>query len=166
MSTKVLAVDVSNGLEIGNQDVVGMTEPRDSVKIVDVAAALVFRERKVLITQRCDHSHLAGLWEFPGGKRERGETFELCLARELREELGIEVEVGDLFDSITHSYPEKTVQLRFFLCRWKRNEPQALGCKAFRWVTAEEMVLFQFPAADALLLDKLKGQGWVWDRDL
>ena len=62
--------------------------------IVDVAAALVFREGKLLITQRHAEAHLGGLWEFPGGKRELNETFETCLKRELREELGIEVAVG------------------------------------------------------------------------
>src|SRR5215471_13866951 len=119
----------------------------------DVAAALVFREGKLLITQRHAEAHLGGLWEFPGGKREPNETFEGCLVRELREELGIEVVVGELVESLTHEYPEKTVHLRFFRCRWKENEPQPLGCCAFRWVTTFEMDDYTFPAADARLLE-------------
>ena len=63
---------------------------------IDVAAALVFRDGKLLITQRHPDAHLGGLWEFPGGKREPNETFEACLIRELREELGIEVSVSEL----------------------------------------------------------------------
>src|SRR5882762_10747566 len=107
---------------------------------IEVAAGLVFRDGKLLITQRPAGGHLAGLWEFPGGKREPRETFEQCLQRELKEELGIEVEVHEPIESLTHDYPEKTVHLRFFRCRWKRREPRALGCPAFRWVSADELI--------------------------
>ena len=128
---------------------------------IEVAAGLVFREGRLLITQRPAGGHLAGLWEFPGGKREANESFEDCLRRELMEELGIEVEVGELVESITHSYPEKTVHLRFFRCAWKCHEPQALGCPAFRWVNDAELAGYEFPAADTQLLERLRTTpGW------
>jgi len=130
--------------------------------LIEVAAALVFRDGKLLITQRHPEAHLGGLWEFPGGKREPGETFEDCLVRELREELGIEVSVGELVESITHKYPEKTVHLRFFRCAWKQHEPQPLGCPAFRWVAAPELTDYAFPAADARLLDRLRSRPELW----
>jgi mutator protein MutT len=133
------------------------------MKTIEVAAGLVFREGKLLITQRPAGGHLAGLWEFPGGKREANESFEECLRRELKEELGIEVEVGEIVESITHAYPEQIVHLKFFRCTWQRNEPQALGCPALRWITAEELNEHEFPAADARLLDKLKGFS-SWNR--
>jgi mutator protein MutT len=133
------------------------------MKVIDVAAALVFREGKLLITQRYPEAHLGGLWEFPGGKREDGETFEICLARELREELGIEVEVGPLFESITHDYPEKSVHLRFFKCRWRDREPQVLGCSAFAWVTPLGLSDYAFPAADARILQMLSNTPDLWD---
>src|ERR1017187_7910806 len=85
--------------------------------LIEVSAALIFRSGKVLITQRHANAHLGGLWEFPGGKREAGETFEECLAREIREELGVEISVGKLFEEITHAYDEKAVRLKFFVCR-------------------------------------------------
>jgi 8-oxo-dGTP diphosphatase len=129
---------------------------------IEVAAALVFRDGKLLITQRHPHAHLGGLWEFPGGKREPNETFEECLIRELREELGIEVAVGELIEGITHSYPEKTVQLKFYSCRWERHEPQAHDCAAFKWVTANQLKEHAFPAADARLLDKLRSTPELW----
>ncbi len=129
---------------------------------IDVSAGLVFREGKLLITQRHAEAHLGGLWEFPGGKRESDESFEQCLIRELREELGIEVEVGELIQSLTHAYPEKTVHLRFFRCRWLRHEPQPLGCPAFKWVSAQELGAHSFPAADAQLLDLLRRSPGLW----
>ena len=139
-----------------------ITHHESSMPPIDVAAALVFRQGKLLITQRHADTHLGGLWEFPGGKREPDETFEQCLDRELREELGIEVAVGELLESLTHEYPEKTVHLRFFRCEWIKNEPQPLGCLAFRWVTAAELDDYEFPAADARLLNKLRNNPRLW----
>lgn len=129
---------------------------------VEVAAGLVFRGGKLLITQRPPAAHLGGLWEFPGGKREPDETFEACLARELLEELGIEVAVGDLLESLTHDYPEKTVCLRFYRCRWVRHEPRPIGCPAFEWVGPEALADHVFPAADARLLGRLTHDAALW----
>lgn len=126
--------------------------PRNSI---EVSAALIFRDGELLIAQRHADSHLGGLWEFPGGKREPNETFEQCLAREIREELGVEIAVGELFEEIAHAYPEKTVRLKFFLCELASGEPQTLGCAAFKWVKKQELADYKFPAADARLLQKL-----------
>lgn len=133
-----------------------------AAKVIEVAAGLIFRDGKLLITQRHADAHLGGLWEFPGGKREPGETFEQCLVRELREELGVDVAVTSLFDEVLHAYPEKTVSLRFFLCRLERGEPQALGCAAVKWVDQSELAGHEFPAADATLLKKLRLATSLW----
>ena len=125
-------------------------------KIIDVAAGLVFRGGKLLITQRFPAAHLGGYWEFPGGKREPAESFEACLHRELQEELAIEVAVISLVESITHHYPEKSVHLKFFRCRWLRNEPQRLLVHDLAWVTPDELARYQFPAADERLLAQLR----------
>jgi len=130
--------------------------------IIDVAAGLVFRDGKLLITQRRPHDHLGNLWEFPGGKKEANETFEFCLQRELKEELGIDVEAGELFDVVTHVYAEKTVCLKFLRCHWRRHEPQALGCQAFAWVEREQLDQYKFPAADAQLLQRLRDNPDLW----
>ena len=127
---------------------------------IDVSAGLVFRAGQLLITQRHANAHLGGLWEFPGGKREADETFEECLVRELREELGIEVTVVELIETVEHEYPEKRVRLKFFRCAWRANEPQALGCPAFAWVTREQLAAYEFPAADAHLLARLREDKW------
>jgi len=126
------------------------------MKQIDVSAALIFRNGKLLITQRHATVHLGGLWEFPGGKREANETFEQCLVREIREELGIEISVGKLLEEITHAYAEKTVQLKFFICELLNGEPQMLGCAAFKWIEKSELADYEFPAADARLREKLR----------
>lgn len=130
--------------------------------IIEVAAGLVFREGKLLIAQRKPDAHLASLWEFPGGKREPGETFEQCLHRELREELEIEVQAGDLVESLTHHYPDRTVHLKFFLCRWLRNEPKPIHCSDLAWITLDQIRQYEFPAADARLLEKLRVHWSEW----
>ena len=126
-----------------------------TLQTIDVSAALIFHDGKLLITRRHSDAHLGGLWEFPGGKRKPDETFEQCLVREIREELGVEISVGKLFESVTHAYPEKTVRLKFFVCRLERGEPRRLGCAAFKWISAAELDHYQFPAADTKLLEKL-----------
>jgi len=128
----------------------------DGKNQIDVAAALIFCEGKLLIAQRHASAHLGELWEFPGGKREDNETFEECLVREIREELGIEMSVGEFFEEITHAYPEKTVRLKFFICKLIRGEPQPLGCAAFKWIKKSELANYKFPAADAQLLQNLR----------
>ncbi len=128
---------------------------------IPVAAALLFRDGKLLITQRRPSDHLPNLWEFPGGKVEPDETFESCLAREIHEELGLEIRVGALVEDLTHTYPEKAVRIRFFRCEWLGGEARAIHCQAFAWVTRRELSGFSFPAADAQLIQRLK-DGSVW----
>lgn len=131
--------------------------------MIDVAAGLVFHDGKLLITQRRAADHLGGLWEFPGGKLEPAETFESCLVRELREELGIEVAVGQLLEEIIHRYPEKTVRLQFFRCALISGEPRPLHCAALAWVTRESLRRYDFPAADARLLTALEADPLLWN---
>ena len=133
-----------------------------TLRPIEVAAGLICRGGKLLITQRHAGSHLGGLWEFPGGKREPGESFAQCLVREIREELGVVIAVGERFESVTHAYPDKTVRLEFFVCRRLDGEPEPLGCAALRWITRTELADYEFPAADARLLEKLKAATDLW----
>jgi mutator protein MutT len=130
--------------------------------LIEVSAALIFRAGKLLIAQRHAKSHLGGLWEFPGGKREPGETFEQCLAREIHEELGVEISVGKLFKEIHHDYPEKSVHLKFFICQILSGEPQPLDCAAVKWIEKSALAAHDFPAADEQLLEKLKSPRLTW----
>jgi len=101
--------------------------------------------RKTLITQRPPASHLGGLWEFPGGKLEAGESFEQCLRRELAEELGIEVEVHELVEELTHEYPGRPVRLKFFRCRWLCTKPRAILCHDWAWIGPGQLPGYSFP---------------------
>ena len=137
-------------------------EENQPASAIDVAAGLVFRDGKLLIAQRRRGDHLGGLWEFPGGKREPNETFQECLRRELKEELGIDAEPGELIEAITHVYPEKTVHLRFYSCRCQTGAPQSLGCDGFAWVTLADLPRYAFPAADQMLLQILRSRADLW----
>jgi mutator protein MutT len=125
---------------------------------IEVAAAILRRDGRLLITRRPRGTHLAGLWEFPGGKRKEGESHEECLLRELREEIGVEVEVGALVREVRHAYLEKLVHLRFYECRLLRGEPEPIGCPELRWVRPDELRSFEFPPADAELLEELSAR--------
>ncbi|HKN86028.1 MAG TPA: 8-oxo-dGTP diphosphatase MutT [Nitrospiraceae bacterium] len=123
---------------------------------IQVAAGLVKKDHRYLITKRPAGVHLGGLWEFPGGKRETGESLEECLQRELKEELGIDITPGSPFHIIRHEYSEKVVELHFFYCTLQSGEPQALGCEAWRWVAVKDLPNFEFPPADRPVIDMLQ----------
>ena len=126
---------------------------------VEVVAAIIRRAEKILITRRRDHVHLGGLWEFPGGKVEDGESLHSALQREVREELGIDVRVEDEFFTVEHEYPTKSVRLHFFNCTILQGEPQRLDVADLQWVDIATLPNFEFPPADMELIRKLVSTG-------
>lgn len=116
-----------------------------------VVAAVIEDRGQFLITRRQAGVHLAGMWEFPGGKIDPAETHDDALRREIREELGTDAAVGELVLSTTHAYPEKIVSLFFYRCTLTGTPRPLLG-QEMRWVTHEEMGSLGFPAADAELI--------------
>jgi 8-oxo-dGTP diphosphatase len=119
--------------------------------VIVVVAAVVEDHGRFLVTRRQAGVHLAGLWEFPGGKLHDGETHAGALQREIREELDAGVQVGELVLATTHAYPEKTVTLYFYRCRLT-GMPRPVLHQEMRWVSREEMCGLEFPAADAELI--------------
>ena len=119
-----------------------------------VVAAVIERDGRYLVTRRLKDTHLAGHWEFPGGKCEPDETHEACLARELREELDVAAEIGAEILTTEHAYPDRTVRLHFLRCRLLTDPRPMLG-QEMRWVSSSELKLLQFPEADKDLIDLL-----------
>jgi 8-oxo-dGTP diphosphatase len=125
------------------------------VKTIVVTAAILHQHHRYLITRRQPGVHLAGVWEFPGGKCDAGESLTACLARELREELGIEARVGSELFTTTHEYPDRRVELHFFECS-TADEPAPLLGQEMRWVGKDALTELEFPPADAELIQILR----------
>lgn len=123
---------------------------------VIVTAAILERAGRLLVTRRLKGTHLEGVWEFPGGKCEAGETFPECLARELREELGIAALIGDEVFATAHEYADRIVELHFLACTTADEPSPRLG-QEMRWVARDELRDLEFPPADAELIQLLTG---------
>jgi 8-oxo-dGTP diphosphatase len=128
---------------------------RAGFPVVEVAAAIISRRARFLVTRRDPAKHLGGLWEFPGGKREPGESIEACLARELAEELGLRVRVGARVAVVPWTYPDRCVLLHFLRCRIAGGPITPRERQPYRWVTPAELAVLPMPPADAALLASL-----------
>ncbi len=124
-------------------------------EVLQVAAAVIEHRGRYLITRREAGVHLGGFWEFPGGKREAGETFEACARREVFEEVGIEITAPRPLTITHYEYPDKSVELHFFTCSLSQGDPQPLGCVDFRWVKPGELTEYSFPPADQPVVSRL-----------
>ena len=133
---------------------VGAESPGAQSGLIVVAAAVIERAGRFLVTRRLKDTHLSGYWEFPGGKSEPGETIDACLARELREELGVAVEIGAEILVVEHAYATRTVRLHFKSCTL-RDEPAPLLGQEMQWITRDDMRVLDCPDADRDLIDLL-----------
>ena len=125
--------------------------------VIEVTAALIRDDAgRYLITQRRKGSHLEGLWEFPGGKLEAGETPEIGLRRELEEELTATFDVGPLVETIHWEYPDRTIVLRFYTCRHVAGPIEPREGQAMAWATPDQLPEYDFPPADGALIQRLK----------
>ncbi|CAG0948064.1 partial ADP-ribose pyrophosphatase, partial [Anaerolineae bacterium] len=120
-----------------------------------IAVGVVYKRGKILIARRKDDAMLGGLWEFPGGHREKRESLKNCVAREVREELGIKIAVGKKFAEVEHAYSHFSITLHAFHCDWISGRPRALGCAACKWVSPRELARYAFPAANRKVIAEL-----------
>ena len=128
-----------------------------SPKMIRVTAAIIESENKILIAQRKAKDNLfGGLWEFPGGKIEDGETPEECMARELKEELEIEVEVGTLITSNKHRYPNGIFELLVYKVEHISGNFVLNDHDEVKWITIDEISKFDFPPANTPIINYLK----------
>ena len=153
---KAAAADKKNALE--EQDDTQSTYYSGGIQMTEVVAALVRDGDRFMICRRPAHKARGLLWEFVGGKVEAGETGQQALARECREELGIEITVGDVYMDVIHEYPDLTVHLTLFEARITKGEPQLLEHNAIAWITPSETDRYEFCPADREILDKIKGE--------
>jgi 8-oxo-dGTP diphosphatase len=121
---------------------------------ITVVAAVVERGGAYLVTRRLEGTHLAGMWEFPGGKCDPDESHEACLAREMREELAVGVRIGEKILAVTHDYPERSVALHFYRCDLVGEPEPQLG-QQMQWVPRGSLRALEMPPADADLIDLL-----------
>lgn len=128
-----------------------------SASAVVVIAAVIERDGRLLVSRRLTGTHLAGLWEFPGGKCEPGEAHDACLARELAEELGVDSTIGDELLVTEHSYPERKVRLHFRQATIA-GEPQPRLGQELRWIARHDLGQLAFPDADRELIERLTEQ--------
>lgn len=142
---------------LGIQSQIPMRETSSPLPHKIIGVAVIWNEQEqILIDRRRPEGLLGGLWEFPGGKIELGETVEECIKREILEELGIEIEVGDRLITIEHAYSHFRVTLTVHHCRHIAGNPQPLECDEVRWVTLDELDQFPFPKANTQIIAALR----------
>lgn len=144
----------------GIQAKLPMSETRAPLPHKSIGVAVIWNDRgQILIDRRRQEGLLGGLWEFPGGKVEAGETIEACIQREIREELGIEIAVGDRLIVVDHAYSHFRVTLHVHHCRYISGKPQAIECDEVRWVTLADIDQYPFPKANVQIIDALRTKG-------
>jgi A/G-specific adenine glycosylase len=142
---------------LGVQSEIPMRDVSTPIPHKIIGVAVIWNDAgEILIDKRRPEGLLGGLWEFPGGKLEADETLEACIQREILEELGIEIAVGDHLITIEHAYTHFKVTLNVYHCRHLNGEPQPLECEEVRWVTLEEIDTFPFPKANEKIIEALR----------
>lgn len=142
---------------LGMQSELPMREVSSPIPHKNIGVAVIWNDSgKILIDRRKQSGLLGGLWEFPGGKQEDGESLEACIQREIREELAIAIEVGEHLITIDHAYTHFRVTLNVYHCRLISGEPQPIECDEIRWVTLAEIDQFPFPAANVKIIEALR----------
>ncbi|MEI4550490.1 8-oxo-dGTP diphosphatase MutT [Pseudoalteromonas spongiae] len=125
-------------------------------KQVHVAVGVIKKANLIFIAKRHDEQHQGGKWEFPGGKVEAGETVTQALARELNEEIGIEVKSSTPFLEIHHDYPDKSVHLDIHLVEEFDGQARHLEGQDHKWVAISDLNNYEFPAANVVIIEKLQ----------
>ncbi len=124
---------------------------------IEAGAAIIRHEGdgRFLITQRHLDDFLGGLWEFPGGKRRKNESFEQCIKREVKEEVGVTIQVGARHKAVSYEYSDRVISLVFYWAKIEKGEPKTVDCRDLKWVHPRELLDYSFPAADAELILEL-----------
>lgn len=141
---------------LGVQSELPMSETRTAIPHKVIGVAVIWKDQRILIDRRKPEGLLGGLWEFPGGKLEPGETIEECIQREIREELAIDIAVGEQLIVVDHTYTHFRVTLNVHHCQYLAGEPQAIECDEIRWVSIDELSDYPFPKANIKIIEALR----------
>ena len=126
------------------------------IPVEEIGLGLVFNKNgELLIDKRLEGSRMGGMWEFPGGKKELDESIETTIEREIYEELGIGIKVGEKLLSFEHSYSHKKLYFIVYLCQWKSGKPKPLASQKLLWVDPKRLSDFPFPAANRKIISAL-----------
>ena len=128
---------------------------KELLPVIPCGVALIRCGREFLISQRKKNDSFGLLWEFPGGKKNPGESFEECVAREVKEEIGIDIRVHEKFMEIRRRYHERIIWLNFFLCSHVAGEARPVDCEKIEWVSVENLKNYSFPPANERVIKKL-----------
>jgi A/G-specific adenine glycosylase len=132
-----------------------LRKKKKSIPHYQIGTALIWKEGKLLITRRKEQGLLGGLWEFPGGKKERGESIEECICREIKEEVNVSIKVKEFFMQVKHAYSHFRITLHVYHCQWLKGVPCCMSCIDWRWVKVDQLNLFPFPQANKKIIKKL-----------
>ena len=146
------------------QDQLPLRTKRKPLPHFDVSAAVIRKNGRLLIAQRPFGGRLGGLWEFPGGKAETGETLPQCLRREIKEELNVRIKVGKPIISIEHAYTHFKITLHAFECELVSGKPQAVQVQDFKWVRMNELEKYAFAKTDLRIIEALKAKQQIHNR--
>jgi len=149
-------MDLCDARRLGLQNLRPVLKPKASIPHHTVTAAILRRNGKILLAKRPSKGLLGGMWEFPGGKVEAGETVKDCLAREIREELGVEINIGESLGTYHHAYTHFRITLHAFLCEIINGEPKPLEAESLAWVPPGELARFPMGKVDRQIAGQLE----------
>jgi A/G-specific adenine glycosylase len=142
----------------GRQDELPVKQKQAPLPHYTIVVGIVYKGDKILIDKRRQNALLGGLWEFPGGKKKKEESFKTAVAREVKEESGIEIEVGKRLCIVKHTYSHFKITLHAYLCEYKSGAVKSLGCDAVKWIASKDLTKYAFPAANVKIIRILDTQ--------
>jgi len=143
----------------GDETELPIRSPKKKIPCHTVVVGVIRKQGRILIDKRKPEGLLGGLWEFPGGKQERGETLEAALLREIREELGIQIQIEHRLATVDHAYSHFRIRLHAFECTYVSGTPRCGSCTALKWVRPAELDRYAFPAANTKIIQVLRERG-------
>ncbi|MHC4946251.1 MAG: A/G-specific adenine glycosylase [Planctomycetota bacterium] len=151
-------LEACRAFRAGNPERYPRKKPRKPVPHETIVAGIIWKKGRILIARRKPEGLLGGLWEFPGGKKEGGETLENALKREILEEVGVKVAIDGLLTEVTHAYSHFRITLHAFECTFLAGRARALGSDAVKWIRPAELDRYAFPAANHKIIEALRSK--------